>query len=359
MPTNTDPGTYHIVVIGGGQAGLSLGYYLRRTNLTYVILDAQPQPGGAWQHTWRSLTLFSPARWSSLPGWIMPGGASEYPPREALLAYMADYERRYDLPIARPVRVTSVRARPGTLEVVSDSGIWHAQAVVSATGTWEHPYIPPYPGRDLFTGTQLHSAHYISPGPFAGKRVLVVGGGNSGAQILAELSLVANTTWVTRRPPHFMPDHVDGRYLFDLATRKYLAEQRGDTASLREVVTTHLGNIVMVPPVKAARDRGVLHSVPPFTRFTHSGVVWPDNREEHIDAIIWATGFNPALDHLDPLGITAPNGHIPLTGTRSTHQPRLWLVGYGDWTGYASATLIGVGRTARSTVEEITRAIGE
>ncbi|HEX8597726.1 MAG TPA: ArsO family NAD(P)H-dependent flavin-containing monooxygenase [Chloroflexia bacterium] len=353
MKGNAEPGNYDVVVIGGGQAGLSVGYYLRRSGLSYVILDAQAEPGGAWLHGWHSLTLFSPARWSSLPGWIMPGGASEYPGREAVLAYMSEYEQRYGLPIARPVRVTSVRAWSDSLEAVSDSGIWHGQAVVSATGTWEQPYIPPYPGRELFGGLQLHSAHYISSEPFNGKRVLVIGGGNSGAQILAELSLGSHATWVTRRPPQFMPDHVDGRYLFDLATRKYMAEQRGDSESLREVVTNNLGNIVMVPPVKKARERGVLHSVEPFTRFTETGVMWRDGRAEQIDGVIWCTGFKSALDHLDPLGVVEPEGQIEVVGTRSVKQPRLWLVGYGDWTGYASATLIGVGRTARSTVEEI------
>ena len=353
MAGNTEPGRFEVVVIGGGQAGLAVSYYLRRSGLSYVILDAQQGPGGAWLHGWRSLTLFSPARWSSLPGWIMPGGASEYPGRDAVLAYMSAYEQRYGLSVARPVRVRSVRARSDHLEVVSDSGIWQGQAVVSATGTWEEPYIPPYPGRELFGGTQLHSAHYISPEPFRGKRVLVVGGGNSGAQILAELSLLADVTWVTRRPPQFMPDDVDGRYLFDLATRKNLAEQRSDSDSLREVVTTNLGNIVMVPPVREARERGVLRSVPPFDRFTEAGVVWPDGREERIDAVVWCTGFKPVLDHLDPLGVIEADGHVEVVGTRSVRQPRLWLVGYGDWTGYASATLIGVGRTARSTVEEM------
>ena len=353
LAPNTEPGSYEVVVVGGGQAGLAVGYYLRRAGLRYVILDAQERPGGAWLHGWDSLTLFSPALWSSLPGRIMPGGNSNYPGRDAVLAYMAEYERHYNMPVARPVRVSSVRATPDSLQVVSDSGIWEGQAVVSATGSWEQPYIPAYAGRELFRGIQLHSANYISPEPFRGKRVLVVGGGNSGAQILAELSPVADVTWVTRRPPTFMPDDVDGRYLFDLATRKYVAEQRGERDSLREVVTGGLGNIVMVPPVKEARARGVLHSVPPFTRFTENGVVWPDGREEHIDAVIWCTGFKASLDHLEPLGVVEPGGHVQVEGTRSVKQPRLWLVGYGDWTGYASATLIGVGRTARATVEEI------
>lgn len=342
---------YDVVVIGGGQAGLAVGYYLRRTGLSYVILDGQEGPGGAWRQTWDSLTLFSPARWSSLPGWIMPGGTNEYPGRDDVLAYLAQYEQRYGFPVERPVRVRAVRKGDGGLLVETDAGAYEGRAVVSATGSWERPYVPYYPGWEQFRGVQVHSARYVSPEPFAGKRVLVVGGANSGAQILAEVSRVADATWVTRRPPTFMPDDVDGRALFDLASRRFYSQ--GSAESLREVVTGGLGNIVMVPSVKEARSRGVLHSVPPFVRFTRRGVVWADGREEAVDAVIWCTGFKPALDHLKPLGVVTWNGRVLVEGNRSVVEPRLWLVGYGDWTGYASATIVGVGRTARSTVEEI------
>ena len=93
------------VVIGGGQAGLAVGYYLRRAKAEYIVLDDQPEPGGSWTRTWDSLRLFSPARWSSLPGWLMPGSDSEYPTREETLAYLREYERRYEVPVRRPVHV--------------------------------------------------------------------------------------------------------------------------------------------------------------------------------------------------------------------------------------------------------------
>lgn len=109
----------------------------------------------------------------------------------------------------------------------------------------------------------------------------------------------------------------------------------------------------MVPPVKEARERGVLHSVRPFARFTEQGVVWANGDHERIDAIVWCTGFRPALGHLDSLDLTRPDGAIETKGTRSVHEPRLWLVGYGEWTGFASATLIGVMRSARETASEI------
>jgi putative flavoprotein involved in K+ transport len=181
--------------------------------------------------------------------------------------------------------------------------------------------------------------------------VLIVGGGNSGAQILAEVSKVARTVWVTEKEPTFLPDEVDGRYLFEFATKQYHAQREGKTV----VPLGGLGDVVMVESVKEARHRNVLHSVRPFQAFTEKGVTWPDGRDELFDAVIWCTGFRPALEHLRNLGVVEPHGRVETQGTRSTKQPRLWLVGYGSWTGYASATLIGVGRTARSTVEEIVK----
>ena len=342
-----------VVVIGGGQAGLAVGYYLRRSKLSFGVLDAQVAPGGAWRHGWESLRLFSPARFSSLPGWPMPGG-EEYPTRDEVVAYLAQYERRYELPVHRPVRVREVQPHAEALEARTDGGSWRARAVVSATGTWEHLFIPAYPGRERFGGLQLHSALYHSPERLAGKRVLVVGGGNSGAQILAELSQVAHTTWVTLKPPSFLPDHVDGRYLFEQASAQYAARRDGRVPE-RPV---SLGDIVAVPPVREARQRGALESVRPFLCFTERGVVWPDGSESAFDAVVWCTGFRPALDHLIPLGVVGNGATVEVRGTRAVQEPRLWLVGYGDWTGFASATLIGVGRSARATVEEIVAVLG-
>ena len=363
MSANADHGTraLDVAVVGGGQAGLAVGYYLRRADLSFAIFDAGEEPGGAWRHGWDSLRLFSPVRYSSLPGWIMPGEADRYPSRDEAVEYLSRYEERYGLLLYRPARVEEVRrelGEAGHLVLKIGTVRVRARTVVSATGTWNKPYVPHYPGREDFRGEQLHSAHYRSPGPFAGKKVIVVGGGNSGAQILAEVSKVANTTWVTPDEPEFLPDDVDGRVLFEHASARYAASQQGPPADSADPdgPALSLGNVVMLPPVKEARKRGVLESVRPFERFTEKGVVWPGGREEAVDAVIWCTGFRPALDHLRPLGVVDEDGRIATVGEAGTHsakEPRLWLAGYGDWTGYASATLIGAGRTARTTAAEI------
>ncbi|MEU3228047.1 ArsO family NAD(P)H-dependent flavin-containing monooxygenase [Streptomyces sp. NPDC006976] len=340
-----------VVVIGGGQAGLAAGYHLRRLGVDFVILDAQSTPGGAWQHTWDSLHLFSPAAYSSLPGRPMPVQAGQtYPDAGHVVGYLAEYERRYGLPVHRPVRVTGVHRDGEFLRVETDSGTWHGRAVISATGTWWRPFLPAVPGRADFRGRQLHTVEYRSPRDFAGQRVVVVGGGNSGAQIAADLAYETELTWVTQRPPRFLADDIDGRALFDAATarRRVLDEGRTDTGGVAS-----LGDIVAVPPVRAARDRGLLKASPMFTRLVPGGVEWVDGTRAEADAVIWCTGFRPALSHLAPLQLRGRRGHIATDGTRAVDEPRLHLLGYGDWTGPASATLIGVGRPARTAAREV------
>lgn len=339
-----------VVIIGGGQAALSTAYFLKRKKISFVILDDQPHAGGAWQHAWSSLQLFSPNTWSSLSGWLMPATAQTYPTRDELIDYLTAYEQRYQFAVIRPVHVERVERQGAILAVFAGERCWHAKAVVSATGTWGQPYIPEYIGRDRFQGIQLHSAHYQHAEIFKHKKVVVVGGGNSGAQILAEVSQVAETIWVTSTPPQFLSDDVDGRVLFMRATERFKAQQEGRTL---EQPIGGFGDIVMIDSVKAARERGVLTSRAPFQALTEDAVVWSDGTEEKVDAIIWCTGFKAALGHLAVLDVVQANQTVDVVGTRSVQQPNLWLVGYGEWTGIASATLIGVARTARSTADEI------
>lgn len=357
-----------VVVIGGGQTGLATGFYLRRAGLVpvreFVVVDAADRPGGAWPRTWEGLRLFSPAGFSSLPGWMMPpwdDATRGFPPRDHVVDYLTRYEERYDLRVRRPYRVESVcRAGEdagGRLLVAAKGLTLSARAVVSATGTWDRPFWPTYPGMRTFAGRQVHAAGYRVPDEFAGQRVVVVGGGNSAAQILAEVSTVAQTTWVTTRPPRFLPDDVDGRVLFATARERIEALEQGR----EHAGVAGLGDIVMVASVKDARARGVLHARPMFSRLTAHGVAWTDGVTQECDAVIWCTGFRPALRHLRALGLRTRDGRIPVggaSGTQVLDEPRLHLVGYGDWTGPASATLAGVGPSARAVAGELAAALG-
>ncbi len=341
---------YDVLVIGGGQSGLTCGYYLRRLNFSYLILDKQSEGGGAWNHAWDSLTLFSPAEHSSLAGWLMPKSNNLFPTKQEVIDYLQKYEVHYKFPVQRNTEVISITKVADLFQVKTSQGDYKAKVILNATGTWENPLIPDVEGRNEFRGEQIHSADYQNASEFIGKKVLVVGEGNSGAQILAEVSKVTFVKWATKNPPCFLPDDVDGYYLFNLATAKYHAEKKGE---IFQAENYSLGNIVMVPSVKEARERNVFISEGMFDKLDAQGVVWSNGVKEPFDVIIWCTGFGYGTSYLRNLVKLDNRGKASTMESKSTEMEGLWFVGYGNWTGYASATLIGINRNVKQAIQEV------
>ncbi|WP_044208376.1 ArsO family NAD(P)H-dependent flavin-containing monooxygenase [Flammeovirga sp. OC4] len=339
---------FDVIIIGGGQAGLSVAYFLNRHGLKFLILDDNQKAGGAWNKAWDSLQLFSPGVYSSLSGWMLPPPEKEYPTKQEFITYLEKYEKRYDFPVQRPVKVEDTIFEDGIYRVKTNKGEFYTKTVVGATGTASNPKIPHYEGVESFLGQQLHSVEYKKPTDIQGDNLLIVGGGNSGAQLVAELTQHKKVQWATLSPPNFLPDDVDGRYLFEQANKKYREYLKGEISE----ESYSISDIVMLDSVKDARERGVLNYRSSTFSFTPNGVVWEDGSEEAFDAVLWCTGFSTKLDYLNALNINQ-NGKINIKNTKVLGQEGLWLVGLGNWTGYASATIYGVGKTARRTVEEI------
>lgn len=331
-PDHPSPEQHEAIIIGGGQAGLATAYYLLRAGVDTLVLDDQDAPGGAWRHVWPSMTLFSTASFSNLPGKPMPE-YDGFPPADHVVAYLDEYEQRYRVPVDRPVHVDQVERKDDGYQVFAGEQSWTASHIVAATGTWSSPFVPHYPG--TFDGTQWHSANYPGPEPFRDSSVAVVGAGNSAAQIAAELSDYADVTWYTRHEPRWMPDDVDGRVLFRRNRKRALAMQRGDKDPGAD---SNLGDIVALPKVREARDSGRLQATPIFDSLD----------EVSTDHLIWCTGFRPALK---------PIRHL-LNGTTPKYTD-LHLVGYGDWTGPGSATITGVGPFAKETARKIATTFGK
>jgi thioredoxin reductase len=364
-----------VVVIGAGQAGLSAAHHLARLGLDLVVLDAEDRAGGAWQHRWPSLTLARTHHVHDLPGLPFPPAGDDVPAADAVPAYFAEYERHFALPVHRPVRVHAVRrtsddsrrehrselcergadrgaesdrrARPDDrFRVETSDGDWTADAVVNATGTWTRPFVPCYPGQEVFRGRQLTPVDYRGAAEFAGQSVVVVGGGASAVQLLGEIAEVADTTWVTRRPPvwceePFGPD--EGRAAVALVED---AVREGRSPGSVVGVT----GLVVTPWVREACARGVLDRLPVFDRLTPDGVAWDDGRSVRADAVLWATGFRAALGHLAPLGLRGPGGGIRMEGTHVAGEPRVHLVGYGP-----SASTVGANRAGREAAVALRR----
>lgn len=353
-----------VVVIGAGQAGLSAAYHLQRRGFagaiaqpsgdrTFVVLDANDRPGGAWQHRWPSLTMATVNGIFDLPGLARPPVDSAEPSRTAVPAYFAEYERMLDQPIIRPVRVISVTRMDsdpdGELLVETDRGSWATRFVINATGTWDNPLRPDHPGAENFRGRRLHTREYASLDEFAGHRVAIVGGGISAVQHLEEISRVATVFWYTRTEPRWL----DVEFEPETVGREVIARVTADAEAGRpgRSVVAYTG-LPRTSYTRAAEDRGVLVRRPMFTAIEPDGVREADGSFTPVDTIVWATGFRPALAHLDPLGLRNMEGGIAVSGTRVRDEPRVHLIGYGP-----SQSTVGANRAGRAAVADIAGAL--
>jgi cation diffusion facilitator CzcD-associated flavoprotein CzcO len=342
-----------VVVIGAGQAGLSAAYHLQRRGLDFTVLDAEEGPGGAWRHRWKSLRMATVNGISDLPGIAQPAVDPREPSSEFLTRYFRTYEEELGLSVQRPARVVSVSREDtdpaGRLLVSTSVGDWSAAAVINATGTWTRPFWPIYPGQSTFRGRQLHVADYVSAAEFAGKHVIVVGGGISAVGLLDEISRVTSTSWFTRREPVWRDADFDARAGHDAVA---LVEERVRQGLPPQSVVSVTG-LIWTPALRAAAARGALNRQPMFTAIEPDGVRLADGRFLGADVILWATGFRAELEHLAPLHLRGPGGGIAMEGTQVAAEPRVHLVGYGP-----SSSTIGANRAGRAAVAAILKLPG-
>ncbi|MBB4908689.1 flavin-containing monooxygenase [Actinophytocola algeriensis] len=332
-----------VIVIGAGQSGLAAAHALRQAGRSPVVLEAGQEPVGSWPSYYDSLTLFSPARYSSLPGKPFPGDPDRYPHRDEVVDYLRRYAKNLDADIRTHHRVTALRRHGERFTVhVEDGTELTAAMVIAASGAFGQPHRPRLPGLDSFTGTVSHSAEYRAPASFAGQRVVVVGAANTAVQVGYELAKVATVTLATRKPITFAPQRPLGRdvHFWSIA-----------------LGFDHLpiGHLLRNPPHTPVNDDGryqrAIRARKPDQRrmFTHldgDTVTWPDGTREHVDTILLATGYRPALSYLDPVERAHSRGI-------STSHPGLGYVGLEWQRSFASATLRGVGRDAHYVVRRL------
>jgi cation diffusion facilitator CzcD-associated flavoprotein CzcO len=340
----TTNGEVDVAVLGAGQAGLSSAYFLRKFGLDFVLFDRGEHPGGAWRHRWPSLRLGKTNHVHDLPGLVMPRVDQTVPASDVVAEYFGTYEREFDLPVHRPVTVKAVRDAGDGLRVETTAGTWSARTVINATGTWDRPFWPAYPGRETFGGRQLHTADYDSAEAFHGKHVVVVGGGLSAVQLLMEIAEVTTTTWVTRRPPIWR----EGEFTPEIGRQAVALVEQAVREGRPPASVVSVTGLLVTPAIREAQARGVLNRQPMFHRITPTGVAWDDGRSQDADVILWCTGFRPVIDHLAPLRLREPRGGILMDGTRAVRDPRVHLVGYGP-----SASTIGATRAGRAAAVEI------
>jgi len=194
------PERLDVVVIGGGQAGLSVGYYLARQNVRFVILDAQARVGDAWRKRWDSLRLFSPARYDALVGMPFPAPDDSFPTRDEMADYLEAYAERFRLPVQSGARVDSLTQRDGRYRVVAGDREFEAEQVIIAMANYQEPRVPELAGALGPDILQMHSSAYKNPEQLRDGPVLVAGVGNSGAEIAYELARAGRDVWLAGRP---------------------------------------------------------------------------------------------------------------------------------------------------------------
>lgn len=337
-----------VVVVGGGQAGLAIGYFLAREDLDFTILEAAEEPAAAWRQRWDSLTLFTPARWSGLPGLPFPGDPDAYPRREDVVDYLTDYARRFDLPVRLDSHVRAIhKCERGYLIELADRSYTAAQVVV-ATGPFQSPSVPPI-GGDLDPGiVQLHSGQYRAPADLPDAPVLVVGGGNTGFQLAEELSASreVHLSIGSRQTP--LPQRFLGRDLFWYLDKTGLIRTSTDTRIGRRLQgrDTLIGS-----SPRTLRKRHGVHLHKRVVGASGRTVRFSDGVELSVDAVIWATGFRH-----DHSWIDAPifdDGRRVVHRRGVTHSPGLYFLGL-SWQYTRGSALIGwVGEDAAHIADQI------
>ncbi len=281
-----------VVVVGGGQAGLAIGYYLAEQGRRFTILEAADAPAAAWRARWDSLELFTPARRDGLPGREFPGDPDHYPTRDEVVAYLTDYARDFELPVERGSRVRSLRREDDAYRVVLDDRTYETEQVVIATGPFQVPRVPEIAKRLDPDVAQRHSGEYRNPADVPAGPVLVVGGGNTGFQIAQELSgsHEVHLSIGSRQTP--LPQRFLGRDLF-----WYLEA----TGLMRKTTASRLGrrmrerDALIGSSPRALRRRSGVQIRPRTTAASGSTITFADGTNVNPNAVIWATGFG--LDH--------------------------------------------------------------
>ena len=347
------------VVIGGSQAGLAVGYHLKQRGLPFVIVDEHEHIGGAWRKRWDSLRLFTPGRYDSLPGMRFPGPPSSYPTKNEIADYLEAYARAFELPIRTEVKVDRVATAGDRFAVICGNDTLSCENVVVATGASHHPRIPPFARKLDPNIVQFHSKEYRNPSQVQKGGVVIVGAGNSGAEIALELA-PHHRTWLSGRDTGqeptragTLPDQLVTPVMWFMATQVLKV-----TNPLGRKMRDHFLNPPRGIPLGRVRREDFaaagIERVPRVVGVTNGRPVLENGRLLDVCNVIWCTGYTPSYDWIE---LELPIEHGYPVHNRGVVQscPGLYFIGLLFLYSLSSALVGGVGRDAKYIVDHIVR----
>jgi putative flavoprotein involved in K+ transport len=327
--------SFEVVVVGAGQASLAIGYFLKQQGRRFVILDSADSIGAAWRTRWESLTLFTPRRYSGLPGLPFPGDPEGYPTRDEVIAYLEEYVETFSLPIELNSHVRRLTSAGGRFLLEVGGRTITADQVVVATGPFQTPFIPQFASRLAPEVLQVHSTEYRKPSDVPDGTVLVVGGGNTGFQIAKELSSTHKVYLAVGSRQKPLPQRLLGRDLFWWLTRTGVLNKTVESRLGRKL--RHRDTLIGSSPRELQRRYGVelkpraVDAAGPVVRFD-------DGSELEVDAVIWATGYRPDYSWIE-LPVFDPDGRLHHR-RGVTDVPGLYFLGL-TWQHTRGSALIG------------------
>lgn len=338
------------IVIGAGQSGLAAAYWLSRAGADFAIIEAGGTTTGSWPAFYDSLKLFSPARYSALPGLPFPGDPDRYPVRDEVTRYLADYAAMVAPPVHFNQSVTRVtRGQQGFVVETASGRRWTANRIISAAGIFGQPRVPVFPGHERFEGQLIHSAQYRNPGQLADGPVGIVGGGNSALQIALELAQGRAVTLFLRHPLRFLPQRLLGQDI-----HRWLIGSGFDWLPFGAWFGVAPGERILDPGIyRAAVAAGRIGVRPMFSHLTATGAAMPDGDSVPLATLLMATGFETVPRYLADLLPAAGEGRPVQRGGYAVGVPGLAFLGMPWQVSHRSATLRGVGGDARRIVTRL------
>lgn len=342
---------YDVVVIGGGQAGLSMGYYLKQTKLSFLILEKGCSVGESWKNKYDSLTLFTPRSYSSLPGLSLGGDKKKYPSKDEISDYLSFYANTFSLPIQLNTSVLNLDKK-GHFILNTTQGVFLSRNVIVATGPFQNPFIPEFSQLLSENILQLHSSKYKNPNQLKRGDTLVVGGGNSGAQIAAEISMERKVYLSVGQQLKFLPQDIANRSIF------WWFDKLG---VLKANVHSKVGQFIKNTPdpifgfeLKSQLNEGRVILKPRATSANKNDIFFDDNSSLKVSNVIWSTGFKSDYSWIQIPTVLDQKG-IPIHQRGITSMNGLFFLGLPWQYRRGSALLQGVGTDAKYIVEKLLR----